>query len=126
LGVTITWAISCGLESSSSSSSCSKQPTTGRYFPRPYYYPPPTRKAGLWLPLTRNCLYSLYCLEGFFPVTRFPPNTILGNSEVPRHGTKPWSLSFAGALALHVCTTIIRVGLDYEQTAERSSSKWLM
>src|SRR5215218_7433526 len=70
MGVTITWAISCGLESSSSSSSCYKQPTTGRYFPRPYYYPPPTRMAGLWLPLTRNCLYSPSCREEPFSETQ--------------------------------------------------------
>jgi organic hydroperoxide reductase OsmC/OhrA len=44
--------------------------------------------------------------------------------EVPRHGKGPWSLSFAGALALHVCTTVIRVGLDYEQTAEKST-EWM-
>ena len=61
----------------------------------------------------------------FMQRSEFPANAILGNSEVPRHGKGPWSLSFAGALALHVCTTVIRVGLDYEQTAERSSSKWL-
>src|SRR5215212_1031800 len=32
--------------------------------------PPPTRKAGLWLPLTRNCLYSPSCREEPFSETQ--------------------------------------------------------
>src|SRR5215217_2361281 len=70
MGVTIPWAISCGLESSSSSSSCSKQPTTGRYFSRPYYYPPSYKEGrALATPHKKLPLF-----------TEMPRRLILGNS----------------------------------------------
>jgi hypothetical protein len=43
-------------------------------------------------------------LEGlcFMNGDEFPPNNVLGNSEVPRHSKGPWSLCFAGAPALYM------------------------
>src|SRR5215211_1493348 len=59
---------------------CSKQPTTRRYFSRPYITPLLQGRPGLWLPPTRNCLYSPSCREGFFSETHStegsnPPHT---------------------------------------------------
>ena len=81
IGVTITLVTSCWARGVSFPPSvcCSKQPTTRRYFSRPYYYPLLQGRPGLWLPHTRNCFYSPSCREGLFSESGFPAYRVLGN-----------------------------------------------